>query len=383
MPSGRGKLGDDFIVRVPGRKKAAAPVADSRRRGPYPVDEDEIRPPKRSIPVLIYYNNLGVLHTIKNPASPVLKDSTYDITGNFNIEVDEGGANKYLFQYNGSDLKIWNVKKATTPTLLSTLSTTGNGVLYRDNNRLYSVRQASDSFQFFDIADKEAPSLLATVNVNSGAFGTNQQDPHAMAASGDYAYVTNVDVTAPIAIARTGDRLCTYNVSNPASVTQVNVITLVAPGLSFGFSANGIHNRIYNGHLYLTFQNDVKIYSLSNPAAPSLVNTLTDVGDDSSRAIDISNGKMYLITSHSANTIFNLKIYDLASPASPSLLHTFQIRAQAPARGLDVADGFAYVVISQSGQRGVQIVDARENPVEAYFISDNNGTISGIWAQAK
>ena len=48
MSDQRGKLGDNFVIRVPSKTKVTvAQEAPGRRKGPYPVDEEEIRPVER------------------------------------------------------------------------------------------------------------------------------------------------------------------------------------------------------------------------------------------------------------------------------------------------------------------------------------------------
>lgn len=373
------KLGDTVRVglsKIAKAEQSASPPPE-RRYGLPPFVDEERRPRARNFPGLIFYHDQGRLYSIKNPFSPSLVTSPYPIVGTSNIRAQEIGSSKTLFYFNFETFRVWNVKKPKSPVLLGSLLTTGEGSIYDDADRVYSIRLNFDDFQILSIADKSAPSLLATVPVHAGAFSVNQRDPSAAAASGDFLYISNVDQTQAVPSLREAAFLCTYNVSNPGAVTQTNAITLQAAGLAYG--GGGLVLQIYSEHLYSTFLNDLRVYSLASPSAPSLVNTLSDFSASGARSSALADGRLYLAVDDGG--IYKLLIYDLTTPTSPSLLHSFTLAGLV--QSVVVTDGFAYAVIFASGFKGIQIIDVTGVPVEAALIEDGLSPISGIWAQAK
>lgn len=54
MADERGKLGDGFIIRVPSKSKVTTTAkVEPRRKGPYPVDDEELRPPPQTLRITI------------------------------------------------------------------------------------------------------------------------------------------------------------------------------------------------------------------------------------------------------------------------------------------------------------------------------------------
>jgi hypothetical protein len=65
MAGERGKLGDGFIVRVPSKAKVTTSAkTEERRKGPYPVDEEDLRPPPQQLKIII--SDISTRNDIQN-----------------------------------------------------------------------------------------------------------------------------------------------------------------------------------------------------------------------------------------------------------------------------------------------------------------------------
>jgi hypothetical protein len=76
MADQRGRLGDNFLIRVPSKSKVATPpVVEARRKGPYPVEDEELRPPPQQIKIVISDISTLYIYTNINEESVTAEDT--------------------------------------------------------------------------------------------------------------------------------------------------------------------------------------------------------------------------------------------------------------------------------------------------------------------
>jgi hypothetical protein len=65
MSDERGKLGDGFVIRIPSKAKVSVTSkTPPRRKGPYPVDEEELRPPAQQLKIVL--SDISTLYQTNN-----------------------------------------------------------------------------------------------------------------------------------------------------------------------------------------------------------------------------------------------------------------------------------------------------------------------------
>jgi hypothetical protein len=154
-----------------------------------------------------------------------------------------------------------------------------------------------------------------------------------------------------------GPRLEIYNIANPAAPVLLGR-SQVLPGVVEELAVAG-------DYAYLAArQGGLRVFDISDPAAPVEVAALTIQTAEEVNDIEIAGGRLYVssfnwisIPSHGA-----LTIYSLANPAAPQFLGTHQ-QIDAEAYGVAVAGDIAYLSLGWLGVRVLSVANPAQ-PVE-------------------
>jgi hypothetical protein len=226
------------------------------------------------------------------------------------------------------------------------LALSGSNVLVLKANLVAGTQ--NPLIAIFDGSNPAAPTLIQTYNLNTG-FATSQKGRLlSIAVRAGVASVINFDTT----VIANHSFVATYNVSNPAAVTQLGSVDLGAsfaagdgnplvPLVSLAQTGTTLFaGTCGNGGVTAA---KVRTISLANPAAPSVTHTTTlSVSDQSIfLTLDALGTTLYVLTTT------NIFIYDVTNPNAPSLTSTISLSGLSPGRPapswLYVLQGIAYV----------------------------------------
>ncbi len=115
--------------------------------------------------------------------------------------------------------------------------------------------------------------------------------------------------------------------------------------IAAGTSPRGI--AVAGNHAYVVNygSNNMMVFNISNPAAPSLIATIAT--GTAPRAVAVAGNYAYVLNQGSSN----MMVFDISNPAAPSLIAT--IAAGTQPRSLAIAGSYAYV-IQQRRDEGVR-----------------------------
>lgn len=211
--------------------------------------------------------NVGDPSTIQNAGNLTSVDLTVANSGNNTADsmaLATDGSYLYMIRNGGDELLIFNI--ASNP------SNPGNPVgrnpaitgvpadiVISGNFAYVATNDNSAELRVFNITNKSAPVLAATVNMNSG---NNSADAKSLAIGSNYLYVGRQSSAAP--------EFYVYDVSNPLSPTLRGTVELGANvnGLSYNSSDNIVFSATGNTAL------DLRIVDVSNPLLPSVRTSL-------------------------------------------------------------------------------------------------------------
>ena len=146
-----------------------------------------------------------------------------------------------------------------------------------------------------------------------------------VATEGNYAYVVRSDGTPDFLI---------VNISNPAAPTLVGSLSLA--GIPTDVALNGNYAYVSNSGDSTEFQ----VVNITNPATPTLSGTYDALGAADGLAVTVSGGYAWL--SRAANSgIAELSIVNITNPASPSLAGSYGNNNTM--RAVYVANNYAYI----------------------------------------
>jgi hypothetical protein len=274
------------------------------------------------------YPSIFCVVDISDPANPTRIWTSSDVSNEFwQVQL------RSTFVYARDDFRHVNVYDITVPNAPAFLG-------YIDNidsfdiagSLLYAVKDSTpEQLLVFDLSgpDPVNPPLIGSLVLGGR--------PRALAASGNYAYVTVDAATNYVAI---------IDVSIPTAPVIVNT-SIPAPGTPFQILT------AFNGHLYVNSGRTVGIYNVTNPVAPALLTTYTTHG--SVRGIRFpagtSNNLGWALDDGEGAIALNLN-----NPASPVRLGNYHSPAEL--RGMAKSGSQLYVV---DGWNGLTILDV-SNP---------------------
>jgi hypothetical protein len=182
-------------------------------------------------------------------------------------------------------------RSLAAPTAIGTLTTGAAGPVFVEGNTAYI---AQSGVRIVDVTNKASPTVLGTL---AGGNITS------LSKSGNYLYLTD-----------SGGNLRVVNVSNPAAPTSQAVISLSTPSLGV----------VKDDLLVVARQSaGVSLFDISTPSSPSLLTTLTGIGDV--RAVAFYDN--YLFTAGYLTA--NICVFDVTNPGNP--VQVAQVAAAATA----------------------------------------------------
>lgn len=169
--------------------------------------------------------------------------------------------------------------------------------------------------------------ISAVLNQGAGAgfFYGIQVGAGGLSLENSSSVVGNVYSNGPI----TGSAIISSNPNNPTFVSQVTV----------GPNAN---KAVWNGsYLYVVNETTVQTVSISNPASPSVVATVTNPDTSSNpfqKDIAVANGYLFVTASNHGN----VRALSIANPAMP--VYTSQVSVGGNPQAIEVSGSYAYVL---------------------------------------
>lgn len=188
-----------------------------------------------------------------------------------------------------------------------------------------------EPLRIYSLADPKTPALLGSLPFNRPISG--------IAASGDYLYISSPGVCLRLGCA--GGGLYTVSVATPAQPMQV------------AYDKDLVTGSIVSAgpYLYAASGQEVKIFSLANPAQPAAAGAAGTIGGQSVTQLALAGSRLYVLTSG------ELQIFDLTTPTTPRAVG----RVVIPGDQIAVAEPFVYV--ENDGELQIVDVQAPERPV--------------------
>ncbi len=306
---------------------------------------------------LYYMSASGVnVATLSNPTAPALLGS-WSAGLSFPTELAVSGTTVYVADTLG--LRTLNASSPAAITPLATRRVGGytSDVAIRDG---YAYLASDDNFIVIDLSDPLSPQIASTVSltpwVRAVALGTN----HAYAVT-EAGTIYVIDISNPAAAfvvtTRSGPISC-YGVLTAgarlyaAGAGGLQIYSIVNPASPSLQGSCALHGgaidslAVYGNYLYACdYTTKMSIVNVSNAAAPVLLSSPTYPTDV--QGVAVSGSHLYM----AAGTA-GLKVYSLASPAAPALVGSVALPDWT--LGVKVVGTRAYVA---SRTAGVTIVD--------------------------
>lgn len=317
--------------------------------------------------------NDGVrLFSLTAPANPLLLGSLSFLTSCFDVAIS--GSYAYVAGGNSGMLHIVDVTGGT-PVLTANYDDPSYPMgLALAGNKLYGGSYYT--VEVTNITNPTVPSLLGAFDSPGFVRSTALQGGYAYYACSAGLYVVDVSyLSRPRVVGRnqlnglsslavsgnlciaTGGGIRLFDVSNPAAPTLVSTIPSSAP-VKVALSGSLAYVAEFSG--------GVRIFDVSVPASPVLRATITTVGW--ATAVRVVGNLLYV-----GEDIGRMDIYDVANPASPLLVGTYR-GPIARIEQIDVAGDLAFLA-TYTPSKSLQIVDV-SIPSNPTWLSELS-TISG------
>ncbi len=352
------------------------------------------------------FNSVPLLRNIglKN-SQPVLVGSVVsstELNGPFAIVV----RGDYAFSLKTAGLSIVDISDKTNPSIVGSVTSSGNSRLALSGNYAYLTETGIDSIRVVDISNPVAPvtaAVLTSSTVLNGVTG--------IAISGDYVYVATINSPDPAY-----DGVKVIDISDPLNPVIIGGITdpvnlhgaleiKIVDDYAYVVAGNDNSLRIidisdpYNieivggvkddallggvGRLEImgdyayvaSAQNDLfKVINISDPTNPAIVGGLTDGVIDAPALLSISGRHVY-VPGQNSDTIF---VVDVSDPANPQIVHSVSSTVLDGVRGTYVSDGYLYV---QSNNADSLSIFNIENPSLSFQAEDLDKTTLSVKAE--
>lgn len=314
---------------------------------------------------------------ITNPSSPALRGS-YNVPGDA-WAVTVSGNTAYVADGVGGGLQMVNVTNKASPTFLGSYKPTGmNGYDVEVAGTTAYVADHGAGLRILNVSNPASPSQLAisdsgwpaaavqvvgtrayVVDDNKGLRILNVTTPATPTVLGSYqrpgivwdvAVGQNAGTTYGYAIDL--DNLWVVDLSDPANPQPRGQTPLLDEG---GWAPN---IAVAGSYAYVGLTNRVRIFDVSNPAAPVSAGSYAIAGYSSTQDVFVQGNYAYVAVSLGGNG--HLLILNVTNPASPTLVKDFDSPGEA--RRVFVADGKAYLADAASGLRILNVATP-SNPV--------------------
>jgi hypothetical protein len=219
----------------------------------------------------------------------------------------------------GSTFMVFDVSNPAAPSQIGSLSTAGGSDIAIDDRGIAYVAADPGGLRIVSIADPHNPVLLATVNL-TGARGVSLSGTTAVVATqqSDSLVVAVIDVRVPAQPAILG------SIAFPLNNSFSRAEDVVADGTRAYFACYG---------------DGLRIIDFSNPAAPTLVATMTGfVPHD----VALGGGYAFFADERYINSI---PVVDLRDPANPFYIANLDLEKYGDINGtgIDVDSRYAYL----------------------------------------
>jgi len=217
------------------------------------------------------------------------------------------GQYAYLASEPTSPLAVIDISNPTSPFVVGTVDTLGNGIAVAVSGSYAYVGTADFSFQVIDIANPVAPTIVGNIYVPGTSRG--------VVVSGSYAYVA----------ADSG--LQVVDVTNPA--LPVLVGSVATSGGAQGIAIQGSYAYIAD------YVSGLQVIDITNPASPVIVGNVDTPGE--ARGVAILGSYAYV-----ADGDYNFQVIDISNPALPILVGS----VNTPGGAYKVAGSGSYVYVA-------------------------------------
>ncbi len=256
-------------------------------------------------------------------------------------------------------VRLVDASDPNNPMLRGTIS--GNSeTIYLEGNSLFIL--SSGQIRAYDISNLDAPSLLGS--------SAGPASPKDIQIVGNHMYVADssfglrvYDVSNPAAIseigqlnAEIGATAITINgataaIAGPNSALLIDVTNPslpVALGTANNATLSGISDALLqNGQLYLSYENGVQVFDISDPNTPTYQRTIAGPEILSDPTLTQSQGEIIL----SGSRRLVVSKGDLSGPMSSTISNTLPtgLPATVDFTAIAVQDGFGYAVNTDAG----------------------------------
>lgn len=282
-----------------------------------------------------------------DPNSPTGGISSSSVMSVFNTAGDAGNvvvSGSYAYVADGANgLVILNVADPANPLLVKTVDTAGNASdVAVDGNYAY-VADGDNGLVIVNISNKASAAVVGTYVTNT-VRGVDVQSNRAYLVNG------------------AGCDLLVVNVSNPA-------VPLLA-GVQYGMR-DTYDVFVQYPFAYAAAKEDVKIYAVSNPAAPVMIRGHSGGGSWQAQNILSVHGNSSLI----AAAADSAGVHILSADTNLTVLSTYNTAGSAS--GVFISENYVYVA---DGTNGLVVLDVRapSAPVEAAHVA-TRGAAYGVF----
>jgi hypothetical protein len=271
-----------------------------------------------------YYCSGAFIYDITNPDAPVLA-ARYDPGSNQQfLEAIVVGNRGYFGSGNGGGVHIVDLTNPYSPVLLGTVDSThgtGNNTIHEmmvvpQGGSTYLIENSNSTgtipVKIINITNPTAPVLKSQFSAADSGW------IHAMHIRGNRMYTSEY----------TGSKVEIYDISNLAATTAPPLLGAVNVGSTTSHSSWTSEDGRYLYSCRETFDGDVRVYDVQNPAAPLLIRSIK-AGDLGINAITPHNpvvmGNKLYIAWYQAG----LQVFDITNPADPKRIGQYDTFAPA------------------------------------------------------
>jgi choice-of-anchor B domain-containing protein len=270
----------------------------------------------------------------------------------------------YIGSFQGTGVGIIDISDPTTPALVTTYGA-GVGGRFKDLKVRAGIGYfASDNgggLHIVDLADPGAPVLLAQITSADGGYDSI----HNVTVEGGFLYQAN----------STSETVVVFDVVDPANPTFVRDI--VTPDAAFIHDVTAIGTRLYaSGFGGFTYVYDV---AGIGSVAPTLLGSVPS-GANSHSSWATSDGELLIIAREISNG--DVKIFDISNPAAPVLLSSLDrtslgIDATSPHNPVLFDDTLLFVSWYEAGVVAIDLSDPSNPALVGQYDTFPGGAAAG------
>ena len=277
-----------------------------------------------NLAVLGSYNCRGAfIYDISNPDAPVLRNWYNPGANQQFLEAIVIGNRAYFGSGNGGGVHIVDLTNPSSPVLLGTV-TSANGNAFNSIHEMVVFSQNGATYLIENFNSSSTNKLLKVINVTNPAAPvfvrdinpTEVQWVHAMHIRGNRMFTSGWGNSS------NRGRTEIYDISNigtqaPSLLGFIDDQTSITAGNSMHSSwSSEDGNFLYSARETSNGSGDVRVYNITNPAAPTLVNSLT-----------MNNLNLNAVTPHNPVVMGNklyvswyqagVQVFDITTPSTP------------------------------------------------------------------